>query len=55
MCKRHWRRVPEQLQSDVWGAWEEYQCGRLSITDLREAQQKAIDAVVAKQARGGAA
>lgn len=53
MCKRHWRMVPAANRSEVWDAWDGWRCGVVSAQDLRDAQKKATDAVVARLPKGG--
>lgn len=45
MCGRHWARVPLSCKRLVWAAWREYEHGRSSARELREAQALAVNAL----------
>ena len=62
MCLAHWRRVPKDIQEEVWATWRMYQDTMkandsskdeklAAISRLRWAKQAANDAVEAKEGR----
>lgn len=57
MCRKHWRLVPEDLQSEWWEAHELHKCGELSAEDLDAVRLRATQAVVTRTlsiVKGGA-
>lgn len=45
MCKKHWYLCPADLREEVWEAWHRYQAKELPLSDLREVQKRATEAV----------
>lgn len=42
MCGACWRRVSRETKAAIGRKWRGYQAGRLSLGELRDAQQQAI-------------
>lgn len=44
MCAVHWRRVPGELQREVYAALDAYNAGTATLGDLRAVQDRAVQA-----------